>query len=43
MQRWKRSLALPVTLVAIALGFLISLQVQTQKMFRQQNKSAPSV
>ncbi|AFM39195.1 hypothetical protein Desaci_0080 [Desulfosporosinus acidiphilus SJ4] len=31
MQRWKRSLALPVTLVAIALGFLISLQVQTQK------------
>ncbi|MDQ7092807.1 DUF881 domain-containing protein [Desulfosporosinus sp. PR] len=31
MQRWKRSLALPVTLVAIALGILISLQVQTQK------------
>ncbi|MGI6119071.1 MAG: DUF881 domain-containing protein [Desulfosporosinus sp.] len=31
MQHWKRTLALPVTLVAIALGFLISLQVQTQK------------
>ncbi|WP_050809791.1 DUF881 domain-containing protein [Desulfosporosinus sp. OT] len=31
MHRWKRSLALPVTLVAIALGFLISLQAQTQK------------
>jgi uncharacterized protein YlxW (UPF0749 family) len=31
MHRWKRSLALPVTMVAIALGFLISLQVQTQK------------
>lgn len=31
MQRWKRSLALPVSMVAIALGFLISLQVQTQK------------
>lgn len=31
MQRWKRNLALPVTMVAIALGFLISLQVQTQK------------
>lgn len=31
MQRWKRTLALPVTLVAIALGFLISLQAQTQK------------
>lgn len=28
---WKRTLALPVTLVAIALGFLISLQAQTQK------------
>lgn len=28
---WKRSLALPVTLVAIALGFVISLQAQTQK------------
>lgn len=31
MQRWKRTLALPVTLVAIALGILISLQAQTQK------------
>lgn len=31
MQRWKRNLALPVTMVAIALGFLISLQVQTQR------------
>lgn len=31
MQRWKRSLALPVSMVAIALGFLISLQAQTQK------------
>jgi len=31
MHRWKRSLALPVTMVAIALGFLISLQAQTQK------------
>lgn len=31
MHRWKRNLALPVTLVAIALGFLISLQAQTQK------------
>lgn len=31
MHKWKRSLALPVTMVAIALGFLISLQAQTQK------------
>lgn len=31
MHGWKRSLALPVTLVAIALGFMISLQAQTQK------------
>jgi len=31
MQRWHRTLALPVTLVAIALGFLISIQAQTQK------------
>lgn len=31
MKRWKRELALPITLVAIALGFLISLAVQTQK------------
>ncbi|MFZ3131398.1 MAG: DUF881 domain-containing protein [Desulfosporosinus sp.] len=31
MHRWKRTLALPVTLVAIALGFLIALQAQTQK------------
>ena len=31
MHSWKRSLALPVTMVAIALGFLISLQAQTQK------------
>lgn len=31
MHRWKRNLALPVTMVAIALGLLISLQVQTQK------------
>lgn len=31
MHGWKRSLALPVTMVAIALGFLISLQAQTQK------------
>ena len=31
MHRWKRSLALPVTMVAIALGFLISIQAQTQK------------
>ncbi len=31
MHPWKRSLALPVTLVAIALGFLIALQAQTQK------------
>ena len=31
MHRWKRSLALPVTMVAIALGFMISLQAQTQK------------
>lgn len=28
---WKRSLALPVTLVAMALGILISIQIQTQK------------
>ncbi|MHB1652454.1 MAG: DUF881 domain-containing protein [Desulfitobacteriaceae bacterium] len=31
MSRWKRELALPITLVAIALGFLISLAVQTQQ------------
>lgn len=31
MQSWKRSLALPITMVAIALGFLVSLQAQTQK------------
>ncbi|MFZ3101209.1 MAG: DUF881 domain-containing protein [Desulfitobacteriaceae bacterium] len=31
MWRWKRKLALPVTLVFIALGFLISLQIQTHK------------
>jgi len=31
MQRWHKTLALPVTLVAIALGFLISVQAQTQK------------
>ncbi len=31
MHKWTRALALPVTLVAIALGFLISLQAQTQK------------
>lgn len=31
MHRWKRSLALPVTMAAIAFGFLISLQAQTQK------------
>ncbi|CAA7599912.1 Bacterial protein of unknown function (DUF881) [Acididesulfobacillus acetoxydans] len=31
MKRWKRRLALPVSLVAIALGFLISLAMQTQK------------
>lgn len=31
MQHWKRSLVLPVTMVAIALGFLISIQVHTQK------------
>ena len=31
MHGWKSSLALPVTMVAIALGFLISLQAQTQK------------
>lgn len=31
MLKWKRDLALPVTLVAIAMGFLISLQVQTQQ------------
>lgn len=31
MQHWKRSLALPVSMVAIALGFLISLQAQTQR------------
>lgn len=31
MNRWTRSLALPVTLVAIALGFMMSLQAQTQK------------
>lgn len=31
MYRWNRSLALPITLVAIAFGFLISLQAQTQK------------
>lgn len=31
MAAWKRELALPVTLVAIALGFLISIAVQTQK------------
>ncbi len=31
MHRWKRNLALPVTIAAIALGFLISLQAQTQK------------
>lgn len=28
---WKRSLALPVTLVAMALGILISIQIQTQQ------------
>lgn len=28
---WKRTLAIPVTLVAIAMGFLITLQIQTQK------------
>lgn len=28
---WKRSLALPVTLVAMALGLLISLQIETQR------------
>lgn len=31
MSSFKRKLALPVTLVAIALGFLISLQINTQK------------
>lgn len=31
MLSFKRKLALPVTLVAIALGFLISLQINTQK------------
>lgn len=31
MWRWKRKLALPVTLAAIVLGFLISLQINTQK------------
>jgi len=31
MKRWHRTLALPVTMVAIALGFLISIQAQTQK------------
>lgn len=31
MKRWKRQLALPVTLVAIALGFLISVAMQTQR------------
>lgn len=31
MHPWKRVLMLPVTLVAIALGFLIALQVQAQK------------
>lgn len=31
MQRWKIKLALPVTMVSIALGFLISLQINTQK------------
>lgn len=31
MKRWNKSLILPITMVAIALGFLISLQVQTQK------------
>ena len=31
MMPWKRSLALPVTMVAIALGLLISVQAQTQK------------
>ncbi len=31
MNRWQRNLALPVTIVAIGLGFLISLQLQTQK------------
>ncbi len=31
MHSWKRNLALPVTLVAIALGFLISVQAQTQR------------
>jgi uncharacterized protein YlxW (UPF0749 family) len=31
MWHWKKRLALPVTLVAIVLGFLISLQINTQK------------
>ena len=31
MRRWKRKLALPITMVSIALGFLISLQIQTHK------------
>jgi len=31
VQRWKKGLALPVTLAAVALGILISLQVETQK------------
>jgi len=31
MSRWNKTLVLPITMVAIALGFLISLQVQTQK------------
>ena len=31
MRRWERTLALPVTLVAIALGFLVALQFQTHK------------
>ncbi len=31
MHRWKRNLALPVTMAAIALGFLITLQAHTQK------------
>ncbi|MHB8126022.1 MAG: DUF881 domain-containing protein [Desulfitobacteriaceae bacterium] len=31
MWRWKRKLALPVTMVCIVLGFMISIQVQTHK------------
>lgn len=31
MHRWERTLALPVTLVAIALGFVVALQIQTHK------------